>query len=41
MMNLEVIGNYISPECIKNYHIKIYDKEKSYKLTLVNESPIK
>jgi hypothetical protein len=39
MMDLEVIGNYISPEYIKKYYIKTYDKEKLYKLALVDGSP--
>jgi hypothetical protein len=33
--------NYISPKCVKRCHIKIYDKDKLYKLALVNESPTK
>jgi hypothetical protein len=41
MINSKVIGNYISLRCVKKYYIEIYDKEKSYKLTLANESPIK
>jgi hypothetical protein len=40
MMNSRVIENYISPKCVKKYHIKIYDKEKLYKLALVDESSI-
>jgi hypothetical protein len=40
-MNTKVIENYISPKCVKKYHIKTYDKEKLYKLALVNKSPIK
>jgi hypothetical protein len=40
-MNSRVIGNYISPKYIKKYYIGIYDKEKLYKLALVDESPIK
>jgi hypothetical protein len=40
MIDSEVIGNYISLECVKKYHIKIYNKEKSYKLTLVDGSPV-
>jgi hypothetical protein len=35
----EVIGNYISPEYVKKYHIEIYDKEKLYKLALADGSP--
>jgi hypothetical protein len=38
-MDSEVIGNYISPKCIRKYYIKIYDKEKLYKLALANRSP--
>jgi hypothetical protein len=38
-MNFKAIGNYISPRCIKKYHIKIYNKEKPYKLALADESP--
>jgi hypothetical protein len=38
-MDSRVIGNYISLEYIKKYHIETYNKEKSYKLALVNRSP--
>jgi hypothetical protein len=40
-MNSRVIENYISPEYVKKYYIKIYDKEKSYKLALADESSIR
>jgi hypothetical protein len=35
-VNLEVIRNYISPKCIKKCYIKTYNKEKLYKLALIN-----
>jgi hypothetical protein len=38
MMNSGVIRNYISLRCVKKCHIKTYEKEKLYKLALVNES---
>jgi hypothetical protein len=38
MMNLRVIGNYISSECVKRYYIETCDKEKLYKLALADES---
>jgi hypothetical protein len=38
MVDSEVIRNYISSGCIKKCHIKICEKEKSYKLALANES---
>jgi hypothetical protein len=38
-VDLGVIGNYISPKCVRKYYIKIYNKEKLYKLTLANGSP--
>jgi hypothetical protein len=38
-MNSRVIGNYITLEYVKKYHIEIYEKEKLYKLALANESP--
>jgi hypothetical protein len=38
MVNLEVIGNYISPKCVKKCHIETYDKEKPYKLALADGS---
>jgi hypothetical protein len=37
-VNSKVIENYISPKYIKKYYIKIYEKEKSYKLALANGS---
>jgi hypothetical protein len=40
MMDSEVIKNYISPKYIKKCYIEIYNKEKSYKLALVDGSPI-
>jgi hypothetical protein len=40
MVDSRVIGNYISLRCVKKCHIETYDKEKSYKLTLVDRSPI-
>jgi hypothetical protein len=40
MIDSRVIRNYISLECIKKYHIEIYDKEKLYKLALVDGSCI-
>jgi hypothetical protein len=39
MMDSRVIGNYISLECIKRYHIDIYSKDKPYKLALADGSP--
>jgi hypothetical protein len=36
-----VIENYISPRYIRKYHIKTYNKEKSYKLALANKSLIR
>jgi hypothetical protein len=39
IVNLRVIGNYISSKCVKSYHIKTYDKEKLYKLALIDGSP--
>jgi hypothetical protein len=39
MVDLGVIGNYISPKYVNKYHIKTYGKDKLYKLTLANESP--
>jgi hypothetical protein len=39
MMDLGVIGNYISPGCIKKCHIETYGKKKSYKLALADGSP--
>jgi hypothetical protein len=39
-MDSGVIRNYISPEYIKRCYVKTYNKEKSYKLTLANGSPI-
>jgi hypothetical protein len=39
MVDLGVIENYISPEYIKRYHIKTYDKERLYKLALADGSP--
>jgi hypothetical protein len=39
MVDSGVIGNYISPECVKKYHLEIYNKEKSYKLALADRSP--
>jgi hypothetical protein len=41
MMDSKVIENYISSTYIKKYYIKIYKKEKLYKLTLANESSTK
>jgi hypothetical protein len=41
MMNLEVIGNYISPKCVNRCYIETYGKDKLYKLALANESPIR
>jgi hypothetical protein len=41
MVDSGVIGNYISLGCVKKYYIKTYDKEKSYKLALADESPAK
>jgi hypothetical protein len=38
MVDSGVIGNYISPKYIKKCYIEIYNKEKSYKLALVNGS---
>jgi hypothetical protein len=38
-MDSGVIGNYISLEYIKKCHIKIYNKEKPYKLALADGSP--
>jgi hypothetical protein len=38
MVDSKVIGNYISPRCIKKCYIKIYNKEKLYKLALADES---
>jgi hypothetical protein len=40
MIDSKVIGNYISLGYVKKYYIKTYNKEKSYKLTLVDGSPI-
>jgi hypothetical protein len=40
MMDLGVMGNYISLGCIKKCHIKTYNKEKLYKLALADDSPI-
>jgi hypothetical protein len=40
-MNSRVIRNYISLKCVKKYHIETYDKEKSYKLALADDSPTK
>jgi hypothetical protein len=37
-MDSKVMRNYISPKCVKKYHIKTYDKEKLYKLALVDGS---
>jgi hypothetical protein len=37
-MDSKVIGNYISPKYVKKCHIKIYNKEKLYKLALADES---
>jgi hypothetical protein len=39
MMNSRVIRKYISLEYIRKCYIKTYDKEKSYKLTLIDGSP--
>jgi hypothetical protein len=39
MMNSKVIENYISLECVKKCYIEIYDKERSYKLALIDRSP--
>jgi hypothetical protein len=39
MMDSGAIRNYISLECVKKCHIKIYNKEKLYKLALANRSP--
>jgi hypothetical protein len=39
-VDLGVIENYISPECVKKCHIETYNKEKLYKLALVDGSPI-
>jgi hypothetical protein len=41
MVNSKVIENYISSEYIKRCHIKTYDKEKLYKLTLTDKSPVR
>jgi hypothetical protein len=38
-MNFRVIGNYISPRCVKKCYIETSDKEKPYKLALANGSP--
>jgi hypothetical protein len=35
-----VIGNYISPGCVKKCHIETCDKEKLYKLALADGSPV-
>jgi hypothetical protein len=40
-MDSKVIENYISPKCLKKYHIETYDKEKLYKLTLIDGSLIR
>jgi hypothetical protein len=40
-MNSGAIENYISPEYIKKCYIEIYDKEKLYKLALVDGSSVK
>jgi hypothetical protein len=37
-MDSRVIENYISPGYIKKYYIKIYNKEKLYKLALADKS---
>jgi hypothetical protein len=39
MMDFGVIRNYISPRCVKKYHIETCDKEKLYKLALIDKSP--
>jgi hypothetical protein len=39
-MDSKVIGNYISLEYVRKYHIEIYDKEKLYKLALADESSV-
>jgi hypothetical protein len=39
MIDSRVMRNYISPEYIKKYYIKICGKEKPYKLILTDESP--
>jgi hypothetical protein len=39
MIDLRVIENYISPRCVRKCHIKTYNKEKLYKLALVDRSP--
>jgi hypothetical protein len=41
MIDSGVIGNYISPECVKRCHIETGDKEKPYKLTLADGSPVR
>jgi hypothetical protein len=41
IVDLGVIGNYISPKYIKKYHIKTYNKEKPYKLALADGSPVR
>jgi hypothetical protein len=38
MIDFKVIRNYISLKYIKKCNIEIYDKEKSYKLALADES---
>jgi hypothetical protein len=40
-MNFKVIRNYISPKYVKKCYIKIYNKEKLYKLALVDRSSIR
>jgi hypothetical protein len=40
-MDSKAIENYISPKYIKKYYIKIYNKEKLYKLALVDGSSIR
>jgi hypothetical protein len=39
-VDFRAIRNYISPGYIKRYYIETYDKEKLYKLTLANGSPV-
>jgi hypothetical protein len=41
MMDFGVIGNYISPGCVKRCYIETCDKEKLYKLALADRSLIR
>jgi hypothetical protein len=40
IVDFKVIRNYISSKYIKKYYIETYEKEKLYKLALIDGSPI-